>query len=167
MNQDPLLDKMDALLKRHRTGHDTDAATAGGEMAAPPDSEAGAPPPDAWLPVLTDVVVMGTITKGTEEKPPVTEEASPGTAAATAAPAAPEADVPSPASPGDTLAITDTLAEQLMAELEPRLATLLQDKIASGIRSSLDDTVSALLSQLDVSIREIVREAVDEKLGRR
>lgn len=64
-------------------------------------------------------------------------------------------------------AISDTLAEQLMGELEPRLAALLQDKLATQIRSSLDDTVSALLAQLDVNIREIVREAVNDKLGKR
>lgn len=63
-------------------------------------------------------------------------------------------------------AISDTMAEQLMGELEPKLSALLQDKISSQIHNSLDDTVSALLAQLDVNIREIVREAINERLGK-
>jgi hypothetical protein len=63
-------------------------------------------------------------------------------------------------------AISDTMAEQLMGELEPKLSALLQNKISSQIHNSLDDTVSALLAQLDVNIREIVREAINERLGK-
>ena len=50
MNDSPLLNKMDALLKKHR----------GSGMAAPEPLPGRAPPPGAWLPVLTDVIEYGT-----------------------------------------------------------------------------------------------------------
>ena len=50
MNDSPLLNKMDALLKKHR----------GPGVAAPESSAERAPPPGAWLPVLTDVIEYGT-----------------------------------------------------------------------------------------------------------
>jgi hypothetical protein len=50
MNDSPLLNKMDALLKKHR----------GNGVAAPESLPERAPPPGAWLPVLTDVIEYGT-----------------------------------------------------------------------------------------------------------
>jgi hypothetical protein len=50
MNDSPLLNKMDALLKKHR----------GNGVAAPEPLPERAPPPGAWLPVLTDVIEYGT-----------------------------------------------------------------------------------------------------------
>ena len=50
MNDSPLLNKMDALLKKHR----------GNGAAAPEPLPRRAPPPGAWLPVLTDVIEYGT-----------------------------------------------------------------------------------------------------------
>ncbi len=55
MSADPLLDKMDALLKKHRVV-ETPAAPA---MAQTASSEPPPMPDNAWLPVLTDVVAMG------------------------------------------------------------------------------------------------------------
>ena len=167
MSQDPLLDKMDALLKKHRGSSQADLPEQESALAEPNLTEENAPPPDAWLPVLTDVVVMGTL-------PPAEEAAvSEPPTKATAAPIepAPAESVPAgePAAKQDTadsLAISDSLAEQLLGELEPKLAALLQDKVARQIRNSLDDTISALLAQLDVNIREIVRDAIKEKLGK-
>jgi hypothetical protein len=147
MSTDPLLDKMDALLKKHR-----------GEPEPPPakeqsaaDSEPSAPPPlpeDAWLPVLTDVVAMGE-----PDVPP-----APAGIAETAdviAPALPQASVN-----------PELLVEQIMSELEPRLSSLLRDRLIAEVRNSLDDTLFPLLAQMDVHIREIVREAVNEQLGK-
>ncbi|NWG38430.1 MAG: hypothetical protein HXY27_00480 [Hydrogenophilaceae bacterium] len=167
MSQDPLLEKMDALLKKHRGGKEAVSPifdVARNDMSAVVED---APPPDAWLPVLTDVVVMGNVTAGTSDA------LSPATISTSDSPPAPAEETEPGNDQGETQqdmeppAISDSLAEQLMGELEPRLAALLQDKLATQIRNSLDDTVSALFAQLDVNIREIVRETVEDKLGKR
>jgi hypothetical protein len=144
MSDSPLLGKMDALLKKHRGG-DT-----------PSTDTTAAPPQDAWLPVLTDVIERG--------MPP-----APAGPAAVAEPAAAVA-VPEPPAPVATdapaqeLAVDDTLTEQLMSELAPRLSEVMERQVAAELRRNLDETVSTLLAQLDVHVREIVREAVAEKL---
>ncbi len=139
---DPLLDKMDALLKKHQGGAET-AIPARAASSEPASSMSPPPlPEDAWLPVLTDVVAVG--------------EPAPAAAAT-----APSATVPlSPA------VDPDALIEQIMGELEPRLSSLLRDRLLTEVRNSLDDSLSALLAQMDVHIREIVREAVNEQLGK-
>ena len=148
MSDSPLLNKMDALLKKHRGGSE-----AG--LGAPSDSAAPehAPPPDAWLPVLTDVIERGT--------PPAMMVAAPITAAPPAEPALPAA---TPAAISPAPAVSDTLAEQLMSELAPRLSEVMEKQVAAELRKNLDQTVATLLSQLDVNVREIVREAIAEKL---
>lgn len=156
MSDNPLLNKMDALLKKHRGSPDQ-------------TSKEDAPAPDAWLPVLTDVIERGMI-------PPHPAAASsiPRTPSAPA-PAAPQQsakeDQPAPTtrvqpepSPAE---VTDTMAEQLLSELTPRLSQIMEKQVASELRKNLDETVSALLSQLDVNVREIVRDAVAEKLRTR
>ncbi len=146
---DPLLDKMDALLKKHRGDS---AASVPAIEAQPPATEPDAPPPlpeDAWLPVLTDVVAMG------EPDVPPAPAATPTAQAAEAPPIQPAARVD-----------PEMLVEQIMGELEPRLNSLLRDRLVTEIRNSLDDSLSTLLAQMDVHIREIVREAVSEQLGK-
>lgn len=148
MSDSPLLSKMDALLKKHRGGSEADVGPSSGH-ATPPEH---APPPGAWLPVLTDVIERGT--------PPLVSApaaTAPPPAAQSAKPEAPVADVPPPP-------VSDTLAEQLMSELAPRLSEVMEKQVAAELRKNLDQTVASLLSQLDVNVREIVREAVDEKL---
>jgi hypothetical protein len=144
---DPLLDKMDALLKKHQ-----------GVVEAPPApkteflpaAEPNAPPPlpeDAWLPVLTDVVAVG----------------EPSAATAEPAPPAAEQEPPPPPAPMVDPAM---LIEEIMSGLEPRLSSLLIDRLAAEVRNSLDESMSSLIAQMDVHIREIVREAVNEQLGK-
>ncbi len=165
MSQDPLLDKMDALLKKHR-GNETEHPAQDAKVSEPTQvEEPAAPPPDAWLPVLTDVVVMGNPANAQNIEvadAPETVAAEPELLRTEPIPQAEQPPIPTT----DSLAISDSLAEQLMGELEPKLSALLQNKISSRIHSSLDDTVSALLAQLDVNIREIVREAINERLGK-
>ena len=161
MSDSPMLNKMDALLKKHRGGSEADLA-APSDLAAAPESDPSpghTPPPGAWLPVLTDVIERGT--------PPAM--AAPAPVAATAVPAEPDLPVATPASVAPVAAIppavvTDTLAEQLMSELAPRLSEVMEKQVAAELRRNLDQTVATLLSQLDVNVREIVREAVSEKL---
>ncbi len=126
----PLLDKMDALMKKHR-----------GPGEIKPDAA-----PEGWLPVLTDVVRRGT--------PPVAVPA--------ASPAPPAPSIAAPAASEQQ--VTDTLAEQLLSELAPKLSEVMEKQVATELRKNLDETVATLLSQLDVNVREIVRDAVAEKL---
>lgn len=147
---DPLLSKMDALLKKHRGGGEDKPETRAGQ-GSPSEQP---PPPGTWLPVLTQVIERGT--------PPASPVAvTPG--AAVPAPAA----KPAQASVAEPPAVvTDTLAAQLMSELAPRLSEVMEKQVAAELRKNIDQTVSSLLSQLDVNVREIVRDAVAEKLKR-
>ena len=131
-SSNPLLDKMDALMKKHR-----------GPVESKPEVA-----PEGWLPVLTDVIQRGT--------PPV----APITLAPPPTAAAP---IPEPPAAPQQL-VTDTLAEQLLSELGPKLSEVMEKQVAAELRKNLDDTVANLLSQLDVNVREIVRDAVAEKL---
>ena len=176
MSDSPLLSKMEALLKKHRGGEN-------GPEATPEPAAAGhAAPPDAWLPVLTQVIERGTPpAASTPTAPPAV--AAPGrqeplhqAEVASAAPiASEEVAPPSPVSaapfepeapPPDMppVVVNDTLAEQLMSELAPRLSEVMEKQVAAELRKNLDQTVASLLSQLDVNVREIVRDAVAEKL---
>jgi len=172
MSDRSLMGKMDALLKKHRGGSEADRA-APADHATAPESESDpapehTPPPGAWLPVLTDVIERGT--------PPAMVAPAPVTAtAARAEPALPAIAPATPASPpgepeappaidASSSVVTDTLAEQLMSELAPRLSEVMEKQVAAELRRNLDQTVANLLSQLDVNVREIVRDAVAEKL---
>lgn len=146
MSDSPLLSKMDALLKKHRGGDSSPDASSDRT-----DSPERTPPPNAWLPVLTQVIERGT--------PPAVPAA---TAPAVVAPA-PAAATPTEPEVHNTV-VSDTLAEQLMGELAPRLSEVMEKQVAAELRKNLDQTVASLLSQLDVNVREIVRDAVAEKL---
>lgn len=151
MSESPLLSKMDALLKKHRGGNEADTDASSGSATAP-EAPRHTPPADAWLPVLTDVIERGTppvvSAPATAARPPATQSAEP---------VAPVAEAPSSI-------VSDTLAEQLMSELAPRLSEVMEKQVAAELRKNLDQTVATLLSQLDVNVREIVREAIAEKL---
>jgi hypothetical protein len=130
MNDSPLLSKMDALMKKHR----------GSGVAAPDPSPRRAPPPGAWLPVLTDVIERGT---------------PPGPKASAARAVAPAEPAP---------ATDDALAEQVLCELTPRLSEAMEKQVAEELRKRLDHTVASLLGKLDLDVRDLVRDAVAEKL---
>lgn len=143
-DDEPLLSKMDALLKKHRGGGlDTPAGTV----------SAGGVPPPGWLPVLTQVIERGT---------PPAPSAAPAPARATVAagpPATPAVAAAQTALPGDAL------AEQLMRELAPRLSAAMEAQVAAELRKNLDQTLAGLLDRLDADVREIVRAAIAEKLA--
>jgi len=151
MSESPLLSKMDALLKKHRGGNETDVDASSG-LATAPEAPRHTPPPDAWLPVLTDVIERGT--------PPVVS----APAAAAHPPAAQPTEPEAPIAEAPSSIVSDTMAEQLMSELAPRLSEVMEKQVAAELRKNLDQTVATLLSQLDVNVREIVREAIAEKL---
>lgn len=136
-----VLDKLDALLNRHKEPPG-DAATT------------------AWMPVLTEVVKRGA--------PPL-DVAAPAPAAAGASEPAPtvvaevvpEISAPAPPPPPDP----EEMAEQILALLEPRLNQLLTREISATVRKSLDQTISELLAQLDAHVRNAVQESVRERLA--
>ncbi len=149
MSDSPLLNKMDALLKKHRGGSEAeDAAPA---RATAPERT---PPPGAWLPVLTDVIERGT-------PPPTMTVAAPVTVQPPSEPALPAA---TPSAVAPTPAESEALANQLLSELAPRLSEAMEKQVTAELRKNLDQTVASLLSQLDVNVRDIVRDAVAEKL---
>lgn len=157
MSESPLLSKMDALLKKHRGGSESDSNVPAERPSERPSE--GAAPPGAWLPVLTDVIERGT--------PPVTAAGAPVTTAPPAAhtpPAEPTLPAETPAAAAPAPAEGDALAEQLLSELAPRLSEAMEKQVSAELRRNLDQTVASLLSQLDVNVREIVRDAVAEKL---
>lgn len=155
MNDSPLLNKMDALLKKHRGGGEADVGASSGHEVAPASPSERTPQPGAWLPVLTDVIERGT--------PPIV-----AVAVTPPAVASPPFSPPSPKVPAavvmPTSDVNDALAQQLMSELAPRLSEAMEKQVTTELRKNLDQTVASLLSQLDVDVREIVREAVAEKL---
>lgn len=167
MSDSPLMSKMDALLKKHRGGSGDDAGTPSNHAVL---SDAPKAPPGAWLPVLTQVIERGTPPAVRETVQPAAAETAPAVAepsahvtAGTAVSQPPAPDIPEPAIEADT-AVNDTLAEQLMSELAPRLSEVMEKQVAAELRKNFDQTVANLLSQLDVNVREIVRDAVAEKL---
>ena len=131
--QNPLLGKMDALIKKHR---------------GPAEAVSESTPPPGWLPVLTEVVVRGT--------PPA---AAPMVTTAVPVPEPVVTEVHAQVSTD-----TEQLANQLLEELGPKLSAVMEQQVATELRKNLDETVATLLSQLDVSVRDIVRDAVAEKL---
>ena len=151
MSDSPLMSKMDALLKKHRGGVTGDSVAS--PEHAPMQAPEQAAPPEVWMPVLTDVIERGT--------PPVV--AAPAAMLATPASLPPEPEAPAADAPPSSV-VSDTLAEQLMSELAPRLSEVMEKQVAAELRKNLDQTVANLLGQLDVNVREIVREAVAEKL---
>jgi len=167
MSDRSLLGKMDALLKKHRGGSEADVAASSDPAPESNPAPEQTPPPGAWLPVLTDVIERGT-PPAMAVTAPVTATAAPAEpalpAAAPATPASPPGESEAPAAAVPPAVVTDTLAEQLMSELAPRLSEVMERQVAAELRRNLDQTVATLLSQLDVNVREIVREAVAEKL---
>ncbi len=159
------LSKMDALLRKHRGGEARHDAPA-----RPADSAMTGAPADAWLPVLTKVLERGTppaIAQPDTAALPPAEPAVPPPPVEPASIAPEPAETAIPAPVATEPVVSDTLAEQLMSELAPRLSEVMEKQVAAELRRNLDQTVSSLLSQLDVNVREIVREAVAEKLRQR
>lgn len=137
MNDNPLLSKMDALLKKHR----------GGEAAEPAPPPAPTPRPGAWLPVLTDLIERGSPPAALSPQHPL-----PAAAAAASKP---------PKATADT---NEALAHQLLCELAPRLSEAMEKQVSEELRKNLDQTLASVLSQLDINVRDLVRDAVAEKL---
>ena len=129
MSDSPLLSKMDALLKKHRGGNEADVDASSGLATAPEAPRhtaagrrlaAGADRCDRARHAPGRVSACG------RARPPAAQ------------PAEPEAPAPSAALP----IVSDTLAEQLMSELAPRLSEVMEKQVAAELRKNLDQTVA-------------------------
>ncbi len=133
MSDSPLLSKMDALLKKHRGGAEGEPGDAATELSVP-EGQAAAPP-DAWLPVLTQVIERGT--------PPPTQPATAVPVAdAGPTPIPPPVRTETPVAEAPLSTVTDTLAEQLMSELAPRLSEVMEKQVAAELRKNIDQTLN-------------------------
>jgi hypothetical protein len=150
MDDTPLLNKMDALLRKHRGP----GVSAANPLPAPPTKHVTprrAPPVGAWLPVLTDVIEPG----------------AKGIASLIPSMATKTRTTLSTLGPADVATMVDSqLAGQLLAELAPRLSETMKKQVAEELRKSLDQTVAELLDRLDESVRGLAQDALAEKLGR-
>ncbi|MGE5318754.1 MAG: hypothetical protein ACM3KD_01105 [Hyphomicrobiaceae bacterium] len=161
MSESPLLIKMDALMKKHRGSGEADATTTvTPSPAVPLATPVAAPPPGAWLPVLTDVIERGALKPAAPPQSAAQPTPRPGTATAPTAAAAAEPSKTPAAAP----VVDEALAKELLNELAPRLSEAMEKQVAAELRKNIDQTVSSLLGQLDVNVRAIVRDAVAEKL---
>ncbi|MBT9567773.1 MAG: hypothetical protein IV085_05690 [Thiobacillus sp.] len=156
MSDNLMLSKMDALMKKHRGGNESTPSAAPTPLPPRTPDTPSAPPTGAWLPVLTQVIERGT--PPAAATPVVKKPAATAETESMPGPAAPASGERSPA------IVSTELSEQLMSELTPRLSEVMEKQLAAELRKNLDQTVATLLSQLDVNVREIVREAVAEKL---
>ncbi len=144
-----VLDKLDALLNKHKNAAGDDAPAA------------------AWMPVLTEVVKRGASpveAAAPAPAPSPTAEPMAPTEVAPPALAVPEPmAAPEPAAPPAFDA--DEVAEQILSLLEPRLNQLLTREISDTVRKSLDQTISELLAQLDAHVRNTVQESIRERIA--
>ena len=170
MSDSPLMSKMDALLKKHRGGGDEAPQCSCSRRirlacrshAAAQCLVARSNPGHRTRHPSTHCAGNGSPNRGRNNASAVRDRA-PAPVASTPVSQPPEPDLPAPAAEPDS-AVSDTLAEQLMSELAPRLSEVMEKQVAAELRKNLDQTVANLLSQLDVNVREIVRDAVTEKL---
>lgn len=135
MSTDPLLDKMDALLKKHRV---VEVQTAPVAMQIVPS----APPPlpdDAWLPVLTDVVALGEV----DTTPTIAEPS------ALPLPPLPSIDpeaILAELEPRLSALIQGAVAEEIRNSLDSALATLLV-QLDVQVREIVRETINEKLGK--------------------
>jgi len=168
MSENSLFGKVEALMRKHRGDVASELAPAARL----------APSPDAWLPVLTDVVQRGTPPSvlaehdDTNDTPvadsaPTQPEPEHTDAAIHDAPvhAAPESlHTPEPAHETEAEADAPT-TENMVDELTPKITGLLHDQISEQLRNSLNQSMVSLMTNLSANVEEIVRQAVAEKLA--
>ena len=182
MSRDSLMGKFEALMRKHRGG--TEAAEA-----QPFQPERQAPSPDAWLPVLTDVVERGSPPDAAEEqaRPATAMEAHETVVAEEGLAltmAEPELEIPVPVEPSVEPAsvsepvlaqkptpetATETqdaqVAASLVDELAPKITGLMLEQVAEELRKSLNQSMANLMANLNANVEEFVRQAVAEKLA--
>jgi hypothetical protein len=181
-----LFGKVDALMRKHRGD-----STMQPELPAP--SERRAPPVDAWLPVLTDVIMRGSPPpvaetlqadaetdldepsshdvelEGTDAVPRSNSDAAPVGAQAPSSESVAEPETMQ--APATTLedsaesSMNEHATENMVDELAPKISGLMQEQVAEELRKSLDQSMATLMANLNANVEEMVRQALAEKLG--
>lgn len=139
-----VLEKIDALLTRHRTGAPTQQ-----DLAA-----AGEQADRAAIPVLTEVVAEADTIPLLTDALTSPEASEPGSASAPTTQAGDEAEKHS------------TLDEVSLQRMEERLMRELENRIALELTSVLDRALEELLDRSRDHIRHAVREALGNELGK-
>lgn len=156
MGTDPLLDKMDALLKRHRV---LDTSSMPAQPAQQTTSESPSLPEDAWLPVLTDVVAIGAVdAQASAEPPPLPEDAWLPVLTDMVAMGSVEAQAE------ESLGVVAIDMDVLMQTLEPQLNELML-VVAGEIQRGLEASMAAAMEQLKQQLKETVRQALKAQQG--
>jgi hypothetical protein len=186
MSENSLFGKVEALMRKHR-GTNMDPSDSG------PPATRLAPSPDAWLPVLTDVIRRGSpppispevaceqdvvaepvLSNPAEVFPAPLTEATPQSdqsvnqAGTLVVPSGTSLAVHASESVVDTAAEGEPdlqIAENLVQELAPKITGLMQEQVAEELRKSLNQSMTALMANLNANVEEIVRQAVAERLA--
>ena len=156
---DHLLDKMQALMGKHRdaplappeTAHDNTAIDAHRVAAAP-------------FPVLTDIVRRGEFAADAAAEP-VHDDATPDQAAPQATPA-PDMAPAALSSPEQAEQLASAVAAHVLGMLDGHFEHQVNTIIAQRLRRVIDDSLSTLLTQLALDTESIVRDAVQQELAR-
>ena len=182
MSRDSLMGKFEALMRKHRGGAEE-------VLAQPLPTERQAPSPDAWLPVLTDVVKRGSPPDAAVEqarpaaalKAHETVVADEGIAPPMAVPeleiAVPVEPSVEPASVSEPLLAQEPapetatespdaqVAASLANELAPKITGLMLEQVAEELHKNLNQSMANLMANLNANVEEIVRQAVAETLA--
>ncbi len=150
---DHLLDKMQALMGKHRdaplapteTTHDNTAMDAHPVAAAP-------------FPVLTDIVRRGEFAADAAAEPAHDD--------ATRDQAAPQATPAALSSPEQAEQLASAVAAHVLGMLDGHFEHQVNTIIAQRLRRVIDDSLSTLLTQLALDTESIVRDAVQQELAR-
>ncbi len=148
-----VLEKIDALLTRHRTGAPTrqDIASAEAQVAR------------AAIPVLTEIITEDSTIPVLTEAVPATEENEAATAGNETPPLPIEAAASEPARTADPIADISH-DEAALHQIEEFMVQELENRIALEFTATLDRALNELLDHTREHIRHAVREALKHRL---
>ena len=170
---DPLVERVDALLKRHQQPTPSPAIPAASPLEAPPPFEEPAaaqtaPEPQAAvesdeddIPVLTEIVETGALASFAAVELAVESAVAP----ADGAPASPFIPAPPPAF--DEKALVAQIESAVLDKLRVELDRSLPLKLNRAIGDMLDQALDGLRADLSATVRQTVRVAVEKALEER
>jgi DNA phosphorothioation-dependent restriction protein DptG len=136
---DPIIDKMDALIGRYQTNPFAPAANPPEPLVMPEFDTV------MNFPVLTDIVQLGDAVFNN------------------AAPTPPTTSIPSQEINAET---QTTIATHVLQSINQQLQTQITNLIAPQLQQAMDDTIALLLPQLTINIEHIVHETLINEFKR-
>ena len=134
--EDPLLDKMQALMGKY---HAPTSPVSDAEPLVMPDCDTA-----MTFPILTDIVKLGDA---------VFHDPQPETP--------PAQTVPAPASVS-----VEQIAQQVLSAVDMQLQTQVNQLIAPRLQQAMDETLALLLPQLTINIENIIHETLVKEFAR-